>query len=197
MRSIYFVIKLFATGVYFPCERYARITGGKVCITCHNHSALPGRHNLVRVEAEASQIADATNTLSPEFCAVSFSGILDHEKVVGLGQFHQFSHLDRVTEHVYRHYSFRPCRDLLLDQFVGVEFPRQGLDALLQGVALVGEGELGAVGGRRLRDAPGDRAVVGDTEHQAALAGQQTADVIVNRVRVRHVSPEREPWRGD
>ena len=37
-------------------------------------------------------------------------------------------------------------------------------------VALIGEGDLGAVRRQRARDAPGDGMVVGDAHHQAALA---------------------------
>ncbi len=39
---------------------------------------------------------------------------------------------------------------------------RQRLDALLELVALVGEGELGALGGAGLGDAPGDRMIIGE-----------------------------------
>ena len=46
-------------------------------------------------------------------------------------------------------------------------------DAFAQGVALVGEGEFGPLGGDRLGDAPGDRMVVGDAHHEAALAAHQ------------------------
>ena len=35
----------------------------------------------------------------------------------------------------------------------------------------------------------------GAPTHLLVVEGEKTADVIVNRVRVRHVSPEREPWR--
>jgi hypothetical protein len=46
-------------------------------------------------------------------------------------------------------------------------------DALAQGVALVGEGELGPLSGDRLGDAPGDRMIVRDAHHEAALAVHQ------------------------
>ena len=48
--------------------------------------------------------------------------------------------------------------------------------ALAEGRALVGEGHLGAGGVQRLRDAPGDRAIVGDAHDQAALALHQPRD---------------------
>ena len=55
------------------------------------------------------------------------------------------------------------------------------LDPLLERVALVGEGEFGAVRARRLGDAPGDRAVVREPHDQAALSAQETG--------VRHDGP--------
>ena len=51
---------------------------------------------------------------------------------------------------------------------------RQRLDPLLQRIALIGESKLGAVLVAGLRNAPGDRAVVGDAHDQAALAAQET-----------------------
>jgi hypothetical protein len=53
-----------------------------------------------------------------------------------------------------------------------VEFLRQWLHALLECVALIGERELGAVPPGGLRDAPRNRAVVGNAHYQAALAGK-------------------------
>ena len=53
------------------------------------------------------------------------------------------------------------------------EFGGQRLDALLEGVALIGQRDLGALVGAGLGDAPGDRPIVGDAEDQAALAGHQ------------------------
>ena len=47
------------------------------------------------------------------------------------------------------------------------------LDALLERIALIGEGERGAVAVARLGDAPGERAMVGDPHDQAALAAQK------------------------
>ena len=51
---------------------------------------------------------------------------------------------------------------------------RQRLDALLQRVALIGEGKLGTLRMAGLGDAPGDRPVVGDPHDQAALAAHQS-----------------------
>ncbi len=54
---------------------------------------------------------------------------------------------------------------------------RQRLDALAQRLALIGEGELGALRGERLGNAPGDRVVVGDAHDQPALALHQSGHV--------------------
>ena len=51
----------------------------------------------------------------------------------------------------------------------------EGGHPLAERLALVGEGQLGAVGGGGARDAPGDRAFVGDAHDQAALASHQPA----------------------
>ena len=45
-----------------------------------------------------------------------------------------------------------------------------GPHALLQRLALIGEGELGALRRQRLGDPPGERAVVGEAHDQPALA---------------------------
>jgi hypothetical protein len=62
-------------------------------------------------------------------------------------------------------------------------------DALAEGAALVREGELGARGMQRLRDAPGDRAFVGHAHHQATLAFHQVAD------HRQLAGLRRRPWR--
>ncbi len=56
---------------------------------------------------------------------------------------------------------------------VGADRPRERLHALGERVALIGEGELGAVRREGARNAPGDRMVVGDPHDQAALAVHQ------------------------
>ena len=48
------------------------------------------------------------------------------------------------------------------------------LDALQQRIALISEGQLGAVGAQHLGDAPGDRVVVGDPHDQAAFSVHQS-----------------------
>ena len=60
---------------------------------------------------------------------------------------------------------------------LGADLVRERLDPLLDGVALIGERDLGALVGHGLGDAPGDRAVIGDAEHDAALARHQFAAV--------------------
>src|SRR5262249_24597439 len=50
----------------------------------------------------------------------------------------------------------------------------QWFDPLLQRLALISESELGALPMASLCDTPGERAVVGDTQDQAALAAQET-----------------------
>jgi hypothetical protein len=49
----------------------------------------------------------------------------------------------------------------------------KGLDALFDSVALISERDLSALVAAGLGDAPGDGAVVGDAEHDAALARHQ------------------------
>ena len=45
---------------------------------------------------------------------------------------------------------------------------------LAERLALIGEGEFGALGRQRLGDAPGDRMIVGDAHDEAALAAHQS-----------------------
>src|SRR5262249_56203519 len=51
---------------------------------------------------------------------------------------------------------------------------RQRFNPFLQRLALISEGELGGVPVGRLWDTRGERAVVGDTQDQAAFAAQET-----------------------
>ena len=57
---------------------------------------------------------------------------------------------------------------------LGAQFGSERLDALLERIALVGEGELRALGGTGLGDTPGDGPVVGNPHDEAALASHQT-----------------------
>src|SRR5271165_4049128 len=52
----------------------------------------------------------------------------------------------------------------------------QRLDALFQRVALVGEGELGAVGVTGFGNTPSQRSLVGNPDDQAALAAHEARD---------------------
>ena len=54
-----------------------------------------------------------------------------------------------------------------------VDLLGQRLDPLLERVALIGEGKFGAMLAAGPRDAPGDRAVVGDAHDQPAFAAHQ------------------------
>ena len=64
--------------------------------------------------------------------------------------------------------------DVALDEGGDADLGGERLDALLERFALVGEGDLGALVGEGLGDAPGDRVVVGDAHDEAALAGHQS-----------------------
>ena len=71
---------------------------------------------------------------------------------------------------------------------LGASLRRQRLDPLLQGLSLVGEGQRGALRGRRLGNAPGDRAIVGDAHDEAAFALHQRASRTLGlRGRSRHL----------
>ena len=56
---------------------------------------------------------------------------------------------------------------------LGAELLCQRTHALAERLALKGEGEFGPLQRRLLGDTPGDRSVVGDAEHEPALAGEQ------------------------
>src|SRR5690606_29488266 len=53
------------------------------------------------------------------------------------------------------------------------QFGGEWLDALAEGIALIGQRELGALIRASLGDAPCDRSVVGHAEDQTALAGHK------------------------
>ncbi len=57
---------------------------------------------------------------------------------------------------------------------VGADRRRERLHAFAESIALIGEGELCAVGGKRLGDAPRNGVIVGDPHDQAALAVHQS-----------------------
>ena len=61
----------------------------------------------------------------------------------------------------------------------GAERGGERLHAPAEMLALIGEGELRALRGERLGDAPGDRMIVGDAHDQAALAGHQAVHAVM------------------
>jgi hypothetical protein len=63
--------------------------------------------------------------------------------------------------------------DIARQHQVGVHRRGERLDALGQGLALKREGELGAVLGEHLGNAPGNGMIVGDPHDQATLAVHQ------------------------
>ena len=68
----------------------------------------------------------------------------------------------RVAGHVQRQHD------------VGTELARRLVDAVLEPVVLVREGEAGAFAVHRLGDAPGDRAMAGDADDECALALEES-----------------------
>ena len=67
----------------------------------------------------------------------------------------------------------RAVGDVAMAEHMRAEFCGERAHALLQRLALIGEGELGAGGARGLGDAPGDRTVVGDAEDHALEAAHR------------------------
>ena len=67
----------------------------------------------------------------------------------------------------------RDILDVAGQDEVRAERLRERRDTLAERLALVGEGELGAMRAQDLGDAPGDRVVVGDAHDEAALALHQ------------------------
>ena len=63
--------------------------------------------------------------------------------------------------------------DIAGQQQLRAERIGQRLDALAEGLALIGEGQFGAMRMELLRDAPGNRVIVRDAHHQAAVARHQ------------------------
>ena len=65
--------------------------------------------------------------------------------------------------------------DVAREHELGADLFGQRLDPLLDGLALIGEGDLGALIGHGLGDAPGDGAIIGNAEHEPAFACHQSA----------------------
>ena len=68
----------------------------------------------------------------------------------------------------------RGIGDVAMAEHEAADLGGERLDALLERIALIGEGELGAGRVACLGDAPGDRAVVGKAEDHPALALHQS-----------------------
>ena len=66
----------------------------------------------------------------------------------------------------------RRIGDIAMADHIGTQFGGQRTHALFQSIALEREGQLRACGMAGLGNAPGNRAVVGDAHHKAALAAQ-------------------------
>ncbi len=66
-----------------------------------------------------------------------------------------------------------PIRDIAMADDVPADLRRERLDALFQRVALIGERQFGTLRMAGLRDAPGNRPVVGDAHDEAALGPQE------------------------
>ena len=64
-------------------------------------------------------------------------------------------------------------RDVTGHDQVGANRLSQRLNTLQERLALIGEGELGAMRASLRGDSPGDRSVVGDPHDQAFASGQQ------------------------
>ena len=64
--------------------------------------------------------------------------------------------------------------DVAMADHQPVDLLGQRLDPLFQRVALVGEGQIGAMVAAGPGDAPGDRAIIGDAHDQPAFAAHQT-----------------------
>ena len=74
------------------------------------------------------------------------------------------------------------------------KFGGQRLDALLEGFALIGERNPGTLVGAGFRDAPGDRAIVGDADDQPLLACHQAVCTRHATVLRASESQESEDW---
>src|SRR6185312_3804534 len=79
-----------------------------------------------------------------------------------------------LLQHIEHRIDGRGIRDVAMAEQEAVQFLRQRFDALLQCVTLPGQRDLGARRMASLRDAPGDRTIIGNAEHNAALALHQT-----------------------
>src|SRR5439155_26931813 len=67
--------------------------------------------------------------------------------------------------------------DVAVDEHVRTQFHRQRPHPLLERLALIGESKLGALGRHGARDAPRERALIGEAHDQPALALHQLAQI--------------------
>src|SRR5690606_9678877 len=65
-------------------------------------------------------------------------------------------------------------RDVTRKHDIRADLRRERLDTLLECIPLIGERQFGTLGCAGLRDAPGDRAAVGEPHDEAPLARHQT-----------------------
>ena len=82
-----------------------------------------------------------------------------------------------LLQHVERRIDGGGVGDVAMTEQEAVQLLCQRLDPLLQRVALPGQRDLGARRVACLGDTPGDRTVIGNAEHDPALAMHQTQNV--------------------
>src|SRR5450759_4624247 len=80
-----------------------------------NHTALTGGDDLVRIEAEATDVAEAAALAPPVLGAMRLRGILDDDYAVLVCEGSQRIHVHGVSIDVHRHYRPRARRDLRLN----------------------------------------------------------------------------------
>ena len=88
---------------------------GQCVVVGDDHPALTGRDDLVRVEAEAADVAEAARAPVANGGAVRLGRILDHREPVPLRNRAERVHIDRVPVDVHRHHSAGARRDPALD----------------------------------------------------------------------------------
>src|SRR4051794_26431306 len=86
---------------------------------------------------------------------------------------HEIDAAPFFPDHFERRVDGRGIGDVAMPEQQSVKFARQRLDALFQGIALPGQRDFCARRAAGLRNAPGNRAVVGDAEYHPALALHQ------------------------
>src|SRR5215472_16803873 len=87
---------------------------------------------------------------------------------------HEIDLAPLLPEHVEHRIDGWGVGDVAMAEQERDDFPREGLDPLLQRIALKGQRDFGARRMAGFRDAPGDGAIVGNTENNPALALHQS-----------------------